>query len=90
MVRQSLVRDSLITRFNYVDPDRRVLTRLECRCFISHHSKNALKMPVASVSVKFAASVSILHVTKICINTMLFCKDTKIEYCTHLPASKML
>ena len=30
MVCQSLVRDSLITRFNFVDPDRRVLTRLEC------------------------------------------------------------
>ena len=30
MVCQSLVRDSLITRFNFVDPDCRVLTRLEC------------------------------------------------------------
>ena len=28
---QSLVRASLITRFKFVDPDRRVLTRLECR-----------------------------------------------------------
>ena len=27
---QSLVRDSLITRFYFVDPDRCVLTRLEC------------------------------------------------------------
>ena len=34
MVCQSLVRDSLITRFNFVDPDRRVLTRLECTCSI--------------------------------------------------------
>ena len=33
MVCQSLVRDSLITRFNFVDPDRRVLTRLECMSF---------------------------------------------------------
>ena len=30
LVCQSLVRDSLITRSNFVDPDRRVLTRLEC------------------------------------------------------------
>ena len=34
---QSLVRDSLITRFKSVDPDRRVLTRLECIEGISLH-----------------------------------------------------
>ena len=36
MVCQSLVRDSLITRFNFVDPDCRVLTRLECTIIFKH------------------------------------------------------
>ena len=38
MVCQSLVRDSHITRFKFVDPDRRVLTRLECSSVASPES----------------------------------------------------
>ena len=43
MVCQSLVRDSLITRFNFVDPDRRVLTRLECTSAIGASCQVSLK-----------------------------------------------
>ena len=64
MVCQSLVRDSLITRFNFVDPDRRVLTRLECispilvtLCF---YFSFALVKPLFSVLLFQAQSAALM------------------------------